>query len=117
MQIVDYKTNKLDISPKKRAWQLGFYALGVKNTFNLNPKKLTLEMLRMEKPYQGEVDADGNVMSGRSKGFNINEVKEELVECAKKIVTDYEGEFLPVKDDTPCTYCGYRFYCPKWGEK
>ena len=32
-----------------------------------------------------------------------------------KIVADYEGEFLPVKEDAPCKFCGYKFYCPKWG--
>ena len=71
-------------------------------------------MLRLEKPFVGEVDEKGNVCSGRSKGFNITDIENELVDCAKKIVNDYETEFLPAEDDNVCRFCGYKFYCPKW---
>ncbi len=117
VEIIDYKSNSAAIDPKKRSWQLGFYALGVKKVLGLNPIKLTLEMLRLEKPLEAEVDKDGNVTAGRSKGFNIKEVEQELIDTAKKIMNDYEGEFLPSKDDTPCRYCKFKFYCPKWEEK
>ncbi len=117
IEVIDYKTNKSSIEPKKRAWQLGFYAIATKKQLNLNPVKLTLEMLRLEKPIETEVDKEGNVKAGRSKGFNIKEVEDELVDCAKKIVKDYEGEFLPTEDENKCRFCGYKFYCPKWEEK
>jgi len=115
VEIIDYKTNKDSIEPKKRAWQLGFYAIAVKKKYGYNVKKLTLEMLRLEKPLEAEVIGD-EVTAGRSKGFKITEVQKELVETAKAIVHDYETEFLPVKDDSSCRNCGYKFYCPKWEE-
>lgn len=117
VEIIDYKTNQNTIEPKKRAWQLGFYAIAVKKSLGLNPVKLTLEMLRLDKPLTAEVDEKGNVTAGRSEGFNIHEVEKELVECAKNIVKGYEGEFLPVESDAPCRNCKYKFYCPKWEEK
>lgn len=116
VEIIDYKTDKDAIEPKKRAWQLGFYAIASKN-MDLNPIKLTLEMLRLDKPLEADVDEEGNVTAGRSKGFNIKDVEKELVECAKNVVKDYEGEFLPTTDDNKCRFCGYKFYCPKWEEK
>ena len=117
VEIVDYKTNQDPIPPKKRAWQLGFYAIGAKKTLGLNPVRLTLEMLRLDKPFVAEIDKDGNVTSPRVQPFNINDVEKELVDCAKKIVHDYETEFLPAKDDNKCRFCKYKFYCPKWEEK
>ena len=74
-------------------------------------------MLRLEKPVETEVDKDGNVTAGRSKGFNIDEVEKGLIETAKKIVADYEGEFLPTEDENNCRFCRYKFYCPQWEEK
>jgi len=116
IEIIDYKTNKDAIEPKKRAWQLGFYAIAAKKQLGLNAKKLTLEMLRLDKPVEANVVGD-EVTAGRSKGFKITEVEKELVDTAKAIMHDYEHEFLPVKEDNPCRYCGYKFYCSKWGEK
>lgn len=117
VEIIDYKTNKDTISPKKRAWQLGFYAVGVKKKYGWNVSKLTLEMLRLDKPLETEVMANGEVKAGRSKGFNINDVETELVETANKIVHNYEHEFLPTNEEDNCKYCGYKFYCPKCEEK
>jgi len=114
VEIIDYKTEKYPVNPRRRAWQLGFYAIAAKRQMNVNPVKLTLEMLRLEKPYEAEVDSEGNARAGRSQGFNINDVEKELVECAKNIERDYESEFLPAKNDEPCRGCGYKFYCPKW---
>ena len=70
-------------------------------------------MLRLEKPFEVELDGS-EAKAGRSKGFNLEEVKKELIEAAEKIMYDYEHEFMPVKDDDPCRYCGFKFYCPKW---
>ncbi|MFA6064931.1 MAG: ATP-dependent DNA helicase [archaeon] len=117
IEIIDYKTNTNPIEPKKRAWQLGFYAIGAKKALKLNPTKLTLEMLRLEKPLEAELDEEGNVTSGRTKGFNINEIEKELIETANKIMKDYEGEFIPTKDEKNCRFCKLKFYCPKWEEK
>ncbi|MDD4082713.1 MAG: PD-(D/E)XK nuclease family protein, partial [Sphaerochaetaceae bacterium] len=117
VEIIDYKTNAKAIEPKKRAWQLGFYAIGAKKELGLKPIKLTLEMLRLEKPLEADIDEDENVTSGRTKAFNIKEVEKELIQTANKIMKDYEGEFLPAKDEAPCRYCKLKFYCPKWEEK
>jgi len=116
VEIIDYKTDKSDIKPKKRALQLGFYALAAKDRLGVNVKKLTLEMLRLEKPLEGTVN-DDEVTAGRSEGFKISEVKKELVNTAKAIMHDYENEFIPKKEDEPCRYCGHKFYCSKWSEK
>lgn len=94
---------------------MGFYALAAKEVLGLNPVKLTLEMLRLDKPYEGVVDEEGNVAAGRSKGFNIFDVEKELIDCARNIVLDYESEFLVAEDEGSCRFCGYKFYCPKWG--
>ena len=71
-------------------------------------------MLRLEKPFVGVVDEDGNVSSARSEGFNMTDIENELIVCAKKIVNDYEMEFLLTDDDNVCRFCGYKFYCAKW---
>jgi DNA helicase-2/ATP-dependent DNA helicase PcrA len=117
IEIIDYKTDKQAIKPKKRAWQLGFYAIAAKKEHGWNPVKLTLEMLRLEKPYTANVNPDGTVGAGRSEGFDIKEVEKELVDCAKRIVHDYEHEFKPTEDEENCRFCGFKFYCPKWEEK
>jgi len=76
-----------------------------------------LDMLRLDKPVEMSVDDEGNcVDSGRGKGFNLNEVKGELIEVAKKIQHDYEHSFKPTDKDDNCKFCGYKFYCEKWGE-
>ena len=115
IEIIDYKTGKQEIDPKKRSWQLGFYAIASKKQLGLNPKKLILEMLRLKKPVEAIVNGD-EVTVGR-EGFKFSEVEKELVDTAKAIMHDYEHEFLPVKEDNPCRNCGYKFYCPKWEDK
>ncbi|MFA6420569.1 MAG: hypothetical protein WCW13_07230, partial [archaeon] len=73
--------------------------------------------LRLEKPLEAELDKEGNVTSGRTKGFNIKDVEKELIETANKIMNNYEGEFIPTKDENNCRNCKLKFYCPKWEEK
>jgi RecB family exonuclease len=116
VRIVDYKTGRGNISPKDRARQLGFYAIGVKEALGLTPKKLVLDFLRKEKPFEVELEGD-KADAGRSRGFNLDVVKKELVGTALKIASDFENEFLPTRDDSPCFMCGYKFYCPKWEER
>jgi DNA helicase II / ATP-dependent DNA helicase PcrA len=113
--IVDYKTNKTAVDVQKRSWQLGYYALAAIEK-GWKPKKLVLEMLRLEKPTEMEVIGD-EVKGGRIKGFKLSDVKKELVDCAKAIIHDYEHEFMWVEDDKACKWCGYKFYCPKWEGK
>lgn len=116
VEIIDYKTNKEQIIPRKRALQLGFYAIGAKKKYAWNIKKLTLEMLRLEKPIETEIMPNGDVNAGRSKGFNLKEIEKEIIDIAEKIIHNYEHEFLPTEEDK-CRYCGYKFYCPRWEEK
>jgi len=118
VEIVDYKTNKQAVDPKKRAIQLGFYAIAVKECMGLNPVKLTLDMLRLEKPVEAIVSDNGDVNPvGRAKGFNIDDVKAEILQCCRDIIRDFEGEFLPTQDDNKCRFCGFKFYCPKWNNE
>jgi len=116
VEIVDYKTNKRELSPKKRAWQLGYYALASKQA-GFEPLKLTLDMLRLEKPVEMVVD-NGEVKDalGSVRGFNLEDVKKDLVETAKSIAFDFEHEFKVTDDENDCRFCGYKFYCPKWDE-
>jgi DNA helicase II / ATP-dependent DNA helicase PcrA len=115
--IVDYKTNKNSLGSHERSWQLGYYALAAIEK-GWKPKKLVLEMLRLDKPLEMEVDGDEvKGPDGRTKGFKLSEVKQELIDCAKAIIHDYEHEFMWVEDDKPCKWCGYKFYCPKWEGK
>lgn len=112
--IVDYKTNKNSLDAKHRSWQLGYYALAAMEK-GWKPKKLVLEMLRLDKPVEMTVVGEEvKGPDGRTKGFKLSDVKKELVECAKKIMHDYEHEFNYVEEDEPCRFCGYKFYCPKW---
>ena len=73
-------------------------------------------MLRLEKPVEMVIENGEVKGSGREKGFNLEEVKEELVETAKNIAHDFEHEFNVTEDDNKCRFCGYKFYCPKWDE-
>ncbi|MFC1698292.1 3'-5' exonuclease, partial [Nanoarchaeota archaeon] len=94
--VIDYKSNKKPIEPKKRAWQLGFYAIGAKEVLGLNPVKLSLEMLRLDKPFETDIK-DGKFTAGSRgnyKEISLDDVKKELVDCAKKIVKDYETKHL-----------------------
>ena len=117
VELIDYKTNSKEIPPKKRAWQLGFYALALQSA-GYKVSKMTLDMLRLEKPYELTLDEDGNAEAqGRAKGFNLGDVKQELIETCKKIEHDFEHEFMTAEDENACRYCGFKFYCSKWGEE
>jgi len=112
--IIDYKTGKKP-DVRHRSWQLGFYALAAQSR-SLKVKSLVLEMLNEEKPIVMTLVGDEvKGPDGRTKGFLLSEVRKEMVECAKRIVHDYEHEFKVSIDDKPCRFCGYKFYCSKWG--
>jgi len=117
VEIIDYKTNKKPIDKDKREIQLGFYALALQK-LGYKVSKLTLDMLKLEKPVEFGLDSEGEVTSlnGREKGFTLQEVKEKIIELAKAIANDYEQGFECADDDGACRFCGYKFYCPKWDE-
>ncbi len=120
-EIVDYKTNKRALSPKKRAWQMGYYAIGLRNQGKYKVSLINLEMLKLEQPYEGIIGENGDVtfhLSPRTQGFNLSVVEQELIETAQKIEHDYQTEFTPARNDEGvCRFCGYKFYCPDWEEE
>ncbi|MFW5852505.1 MAG: ATP-dependent helicase, partial [Nanoarchaeota archaeon] len=116
IEIIDYKTNKKTIEVKKRNIQLGFYALALLEK-GYKVSKLTLDMLKLDKPLEMTVDGDEVKGSdGRTKGFRISEVKKEIRNLCKSIARDYETEFKEAEDENKCRFCGYKFYCKKWEE-
>ena len=117
LEIIDYKTNKSAIDAKKRAYQLGYYALACREGLCKEPKKLTLEMLKLEKPVEFTVEGDEvKGAEARTKGFKISEIRQEFIDTANSIAKDFESEFEIAKDDNACRFCGVKFYCPKWNE-
>jgi len=120
VEIIDYKTNKNPIPPEKRALQLGFYALALQEN-GYKVSKLTLDMLRLDKPIEMAVDEQGNVTAvtgcNKSANFNLGELKQKIIDYCKSIAHDYEHGFKVAEDENACRYCGYKFYCPKWEEK
>lgn len=117
-EIIDYKTNKRSISLEKRAMQLGFYAIALESK-GFKVSRLTLDMLRRDKPIEMKIVGD-DVMAvtgcNITSNFKISELKTKILSTANKIKYDYEHSFEYSKDDAPCTFCGYKFYCPKWNE-
>ncbi len=111
-QIVDYKTGKSNIGPKERNWQLGFYALAAEEKYGL-VRKVILDMLRQERPIEFEIDNDGNAVCTSSKfidGFNIKEVKKEIIDIALKIQECYKNGFSPCPIEKNCEFCNEYVY-------
>lgn len=118
LEIVDYKSNKSTIDTKKRNYQLGYYALACREGMKREPSKLTLEMLKLEKPL--EMFVEGNTVrgpDGRTKPFDLDELKEEFKTLANDIARDFESEFKTSDDENACRFCGLKFYCPKYNEE
>lgn len=107
LEIVDYKTGKTYLTAQHRNWQLGIYALAAPH-LGLGPvKKLTLDMLRHEKPHEFELLADGtarDVYAPRTT-FNLHDVEKELVTTARKIQSCYEKGFQPCDIEDNCEFC------------
>ena len=119
-EIVDYKTNKRALSPTKRAWQMGYYAIGLGGQDKYKVSIINLEMLKLEQPYEGVIEGNGDVsfhLSPRTQGFNLEQVEQELIATAQQIERDYETEFIPTPSEQACRFCGYKFYCPAWEEE
>lgn len=65
--VTDYKTGNGEIPPKKRARQMGFYAIALGKT-GRRVSRITLDMLAQKKPIEYDVDKDGNAKSlGRER--------------------------------------------------
>ncbi len=115
--IIDYKTNKDAISPKKRMIQLGFYAIAL-GKMGKKVSRLTLEMLKLDKPVIMNVDLEGNVVGDRKpSNFSLDEVKAELIKTCGDIERDYGEGFDVAEKKSVCRFCKFKFYCPKWEEK
>ena len=103
--IIDYKTGKSDVKPKYRNWQLGLYALASRKFGT--PQTLILEMLQKDHPLEFEIDSKGvakEVHSSRIQ-FSLQEVKQELVETAKKIIQARQTSFKPCPIEKNCEFC------------
>lgn len=112
VEIVDYKTGKTNIGPRDRNWQLGFYALAAQEHYG-KVRKVVLDMLKQERPLEFEIDDEGNAHCVSSKfieGFNINEVKKEIMEVAKRIKEAYVSGFKPCPIEKSCDFCNEYVY-------
>lgn len=110
LEIIDYKTGSGAIPPRYRNWQLGFYALGAKQFGN--PTKVTLDMLKKDKPLEFVIDNKGNAVeknNGRMS-FNLFEVEEDMRETADKITSCYTNGFNPCNPDKNCDFCNEYIY-------
>jgi len=111
LEIIDYKTGKSNVPPKARNWQLGYYALAASQLGKV--RKITLDMLRHEKPLEFELDDKGNavpVNSERMSGFNVFQVEEELVKTAHSIIGAYESGFKACSIEKNCEFCNEWVY-------
>ena len=105
LTIIDYKTGKWDVKPKYRNWQLGIYALASKNRGR--PKRLILDMLQKEHPLIFEIDNKGiakEIHSPRTY-FDLNEVKNEIVETANRIIKARSSGFKFCPIEKNCDFC------------
>lgn len=110
VEIIDYKTGKQTIAPLHRRWQMGYYALAAASLFG-KVKKITLDMLKQEKPLEFEIDERGNALSLYSDmSFNVHEVQEELVSTAKQILDAYDKGFKPCPIEKNCEFCNEYVY-------
>jgi len=110
IEIIDYKTGKSTVSPRHRNWQLGYYALAASKLGKV--KKITLDMLKQEKPLEFSLDEQGNAKSIHSERmeFNIYQIEEELIKTAHKIISAYENGFNPCPIERNCDFCNEYIY-------
>lgn len=107
LEIIDYKTGKTFITAQHRNWQLGIYALAAAS-LGLGPvKRITLDMLRHEKPFEFELGSDGvarDINASRTS-FDLEAIKKELLETARHIQTCYETGFKACDIESNCEFC------------
>lgn len=113
IEIIDYKTGKMNLPMLNRNWQLGYYALAASKLGKV--KKIILDMLRQEKPLEFEIDDKGNASEQYSKriSFNINEIKKEIVNTTKSIIEAYKTSFKPCPIEKNCKFCNEFVYKKK----
>lgn len=107
IEIIDYKTGKSFLTAQHRNWQLGLYALAAPN-LNIGPvKRLTLDMLRHEKPLEFDLSPEGiaKEINSPKTSFNLHLVKQELIQTAQKILECYNTEFAPCPIEKNCEFC------------
>ena len=95
VEIIDYKTGKYDVSPEDRSRQLLLYAKGFEHMHpEYRVKRLTLDMLAMEKPRSFELQEDGEYRGteGRVSPLDRGAI-DSIVETARNIAYDYEHGF------------------------
>lgn len=113
VEIIDYKTGKYDVSPEDRSRQLLLYTKGFKHMHpEYQVKRLTLDMLAMEKPRSFELQEDGEYRSteGRVSPLDSGAIS-AMVQTARNIAHDYEHGFKETDDPELCMECGFRLYC------
>lgn len=118
VEIIDYKTGKYDVSSEDRSRQLLLYAKGFEQMYpGYTAKKLTLDMLAMEKPRSFELQEDGEYKGteGRVSPLDIGAV-DSMLETARNIAYDYEHGFRKTEDSDNCKECGFRLYCEGFNE-
>ncbi|MBI2632094.1 ATP-dependent helicase [Candidatus Pacearchaeota archaeon] len=111
-EIVDYKTGRQHIASKNRNWQLGFYALAAEENYG-KVSKVILDMLKQERPLEFKIDGKGYATCVSSRfidGFNIYDVKRELIETAYKIQEAYKKGFKPCPIEKNCEFCNEYVY-------
>src|SRR3989344_6038630 len=110
IEIVDYKTGKNAIYGKGRDWQLGYYALAASGFGKV--RKVTLDMLKHEKPIEFQIDENGNALEIINKrvSFNIYEVEKELLETAREISKAYSKGFKACPIEKNCEFCNEYVY-------
>jgi len=110
LEIIDYKTGKGYVPPRARNWQLGYYALAASKLGKV--RKITLDMLKQEKPLEFELDDQGNAKAVNSDrmGFNIYQVEEELIKTAHAVISAYENGFKPCGVEKNCEFCNEFVY-------
>ena len=107
LEIIDYKTGRTFLTAQHRNWQLGLYALGASELGLGTVKRLTLDMLRHEKPLEFEIKEDGIVYDINSPKiqFSLHTIKQELLTTAKNIINCYDNGFRPCPIEEDCKFC------------
>ena len=70
-------------------------------------RKVTLDMLKQEKPIEFEIDDNGNAVEVINKrvSFNIYDIVKELIETAQKIEKAYSRGFKVCEIEKNCEFC------------